>query len=252
MGFKNMRFLLLITLAFLSLPVFAAKNISALLLEQSDQLLLVQTPDWEANRGQMQFYQRSQSGAPWEKVGEAITVVVGESGTAWGVELAQNKWAGPVKVEGDQRSPVGVFKLGPAFGFAPQVEASFKLNYFPLTDSSVCVDDVKSHYYNQLLDSSSVAHPDWTSGESMRQVSVYQQGSVIQYNMDQPVHGAGSCIFLHSWEGGEGGTAGCVALDEARLKSILSQLDSSRKPVMVILSAPAYQILKGKWDLPTN
>lgn len=245
-----MRIIFMLGLALWSSLAFCLPSSSAQLLKDSEQMLVVLTPGWESMKGKMQFFQRPGPGAQWEKVGNPVPVVVGRSGLGWGAELAKNNWPGPVKKEGDGRSPVGVFKLGPAFGFEPAVGDQIKLDYFPLTDTSVCVDDGNSQYYNQLVDSSKIAKPDWTSGEQMRQIPLYKWGSVIQYNMDHPVAGSGSCIFLHIWRGEDKGTAGCVALDENQLTAFLSQLKPAQKPVMAILSEPALLIVKKEWDLP--
>lgn len=70
-----------------------------------------------------------------------------------------------------------------------------KIHYLPLTDSSVCVDDVKSSYYNKIIDSSMIVKKDWLSAEQMREIPVYQFGAVIQHNTNPTLPGAGSCII---------------------------------------------------------
>ena len=177
-----MRFMFVVILALFSSLAVCLPQSDAQRLEQSEQLLVVLTPGWESFKGKMQLYQRAKPRAQWRKAGAAMDVVVGQGGLGWGVGLAKNNWPGPVKKEGDGRSPVGVFKLGPAFGFAAAPGDQIKLDYFPLTETSVCVDDGHSHYYNQLLARSKITKPDWASGEQMRQVRLYNWGSVIQYN----------------------------------------------------------------------
>jgi L,D-peptidoglycan transpeptidase YkuD (ErfK/YbiS/YcfS/YnhG family) len=47
--------------------------------------------------------------------------------------------------------------------------------------------------------------------------------------------GKGSAIFLHIWSGPDGSTAGCVALDEANLLTILQWLDKAKQPRMLVV-----------------
>jgi L,D-peptidoglycan transpeptidase YkuD (ErfK/YbiS/YcfS/YnhG family) len=47
--------------------------------------------------------------------------------------------------------------------------------------------------------------------------------------------GKGSAIFLHIWSGPNGSTAGCVALDEINLLSILQWLDKAKQPRMLVV-----------------
>lgn len=241
-----------IFLIFMSAQLWAAGNIGVANLQQSEQLVLIMTPSWQAVEGQAQLYQRSTPHQRWRKAGVAFPVVVGQAGLGWGVELAHKQWPGPVKQEGDKRSPIGVFHVGPIFGFESKPTTKLKLAYFPLTSSSVCVDDAGSQYYNHLLDSKKIAFPDWLSAEKMRYIPLYYWGAVIQYNTNKSLRSGGSCLFLHSWRGRGRGTAGCIAMAKEQLLALLSRLDPVKKPVLVILNQPAYQFLKKEWDLPVK
>jgi len=243
-----MRFLLLLLV--LCSPFAAASPNPAPLLQQSEQLLFVFTPNWKSIQGQLQLYQRAKPTLAWKKVGNPKSVVIGQQGMGWDLAFAKQQWPGPLKTEGDYRTPAGIFKLGPAFGFAKTPDATLKLGYIPLTKTTVCVDDGRSHYYNQLLDAARIPTPDWTSSEAMRNVPFYNRGAVIQYNREPRVAGSGSCIFLHRWRDRRHGTAGCVAMDEKQLRSLLNALHPQQKPVLVILSAPAYAVVKKQWNLP--
>lgn len=187
------------------------------------QLIIVMTSDWSAVDGSMQRYQWDEAHQRWLKRGHAIPVVVGKHGLVWGTK----------KLEGDARTPAGIFKIGPAFGF--DQDAHLLIPYMPLTKGSVCVDDERSHYYNQIVDRSNIANPDWRSAEQMRSISVYRWGSMIQYNSPLPIKGAGSCIFLHIWHGSSKGTAGCIAMPASELKHVLQWLDPACHPLIMIL-----------------
>lgn len=111
-----------------------------------------------------------------------------------------------------------------------------KLPYTALKTTSICVDDSKSKYYGQLINSDEISHPDWTSGEEMRTIPLYQWGAFVQYNMNPAVPGAGSCIFLHIWRAPNKGTAGCVAMAKQNLEQVLRWLNSQNDPRIVILT----------------
>ncbi len=207
-------------------------------LSQSTQLLLVTADNSNSLTAILQRYQRNHPSASWSKVGAPIAVVLGKKGLAWGGTIAKPAAAEITldKKEGDSRTPIGVFALGPAFGFAPG-DPQLKLDYLALTPYSVCVDDQKSTYYNQIIDSSQVAKNSWRSGEQMHEVPGYKMGAVIQYNQVQTKPGAGSCIFLHIWRDANTGTAGCVATTAENLKEILTWLDPRKQPMIAIFPA---------------
>ena len=115
----------------------------------------------------------------------------------------------------------------------PPPEARFiRLPYLPLTPTSCGVDDPRSKFYNQVVDSSRV-EADWGSCEIMlRSDDLYRWGAFIAYNPARKPQ-AGSCIFLHVWNGPESSTAGCTAMAEDDLKSLLAWLDPSAHPRLV-------------------
>ncbi len=177
--------------------------------------------------------------------------MIGKNGSAWGddhenIIEKENDDLAPIKHEGDGKTPVGIYRLGQTFGFA---ETSNSFHYFPLTDTSICVDDVNSFYYNQLIDSKQVAQVDWNSGEIMRKVPQYKMGAVILYNTP-PVKNAGSCIFLHSWKNSASGTAGCIAMEESNLSEVLYWLHEKKQPIIAVLPITVYDNIKTKWKLP--
>ncbi len=218
------------------------------LLSHSEQLIVVSTPSWNSVSGEMQRFSRTSTKQAWHQVGKSIPVVVGKNGIGWDMQLTHADKQSPVKQEGDGLTPAGVYAIGPTFGF--DEKSTNKLTYFPLTDASVCVDDVKSIYYNQLIDSANMTKKDWNSGEQMRQVPHYQFGAVVQYNANPITRGAGSCIFMHIWTSSTTGTAGCIAMEKPNLLSTLDWLDAKKNPVIAIFPQEVYQTVKTKWKLP--
>lgn len=220
-------------------------------LKSARQMVLVITPGWDDVRGELKRFERSAIKDSWRAVGASASIVVGKNGSAWD-PMVEPAVPGPVKAEGDGRSPAGIFTLGTAFGYAPTAEAAWlKLPYLPVTEGIECVDDPASTVYNQIVNRRTIAKPDWKSSEKMREVGeAYRWGVVINYNSAPATAKHGSCIFMHI--GGEGGkgTVGCTATSPAELRTVMEWLDPKANPVMVQLPRAAYEKLRGPWQLP--
>ncbi len=218
----------------------------------SQQLVLVITPDWDANAGVMQAFERD--GRAWKFVSSSQTVTVGRAGSAWGLGLHPAMTSGPIKREGDGRSPAGVFPIGVAFGYAPSVPTA--LQYRGMTASDYCIDVPESTAYNKILDAS-VAGEAAVKGstEPMRRDlhangdQRYKLGFVIEHNADGQPPG-GSCIFAHLWKAPGEPTAGCTAMAEPAMRGLLDWLSADARPVFVLLPRAEYERLHREWDLP--
>ncbi len=97
------------------------------------------------------------TGQGWKQVGDASEIVVGRTGTAWGIGLNAQHGEGPVKREGDGKAPAGVFSIGPAFGYADSAQTA--LAYKAMGTNDWCIDVPASAYYNQIIDRSLVKAP---------------------------------------------------------------------------------------------
>ncbi len=222
-------------------------------LAASRQLLLVTTKDWDAVPGKLRRFIRANAQSPWTEVGTGIPVVVGRNGLGWGkgINPAVNR-LGPIKKEGDGKSPAGIFRLSSAFGLAePAQMSSLKLPYQQLTVDVECVDDVKSTHYNSIVDRQRTAQPDWDSSEKMRAVgNPYRLGIVVEHNTHPRQPGGGSCIFMHLWQDNQTGTSGCTAMAPKNMETLLPWLDSAAQPVLVQLPQSEYKQLQKLWQLP--
>ncbi|MGB6692358.1 MAG: hypothetical protein WBE76_31340 [Terracidiphilus sp.] len=230
---------------------------------RSTQMVVVTTGNWDAVEGRLQRFERANAHEAWRPVGEPIPIVVGKNGMGWGIGLVATDDASvraadkPVKREGDGKSPAGVLALGTAFGYGTQPLPGLKMPYLALTPTIECVDDVGSKYYNRIVDRSAVA-PDWNSsehmlytGESYRWgVVVDHNGTVEGRNANPPVPGGGSCVFLHIWHSSDQGTAGCTAMTQTNLETLLLWLDPARRPLLLQLPTAAYARLTDRWKLP--
>jgi D-alanyl-D-alanine dipeptidase len=216
------------------------------------QLLLATVEDWDDVTAELARFERAPGGA-WKPVGQAWPAVIGARGSAWGRGLhgdaAPAGRGGPVKREGDGKSPAGTFALGASFGYASQSVPGARVSYAALDDSWVCVDDPRSSRYNRVFDAAGVMK-DWSSAETMRRADeLYRWVVVVDHNADA-TPGAGSCIFLHLWSGPEGGTAGCTAMDRPVMEELLAWLDPAARPVFVLLPEAELAALREGWALP--
>ena len=221
-------------------------------MAESGQLILVTTSGWNAVDGEMRLYERDSINDHWKAVGEKIPTVVGRNGMAWGRGLHGGATGeGPVKQEGDGRSPAGVFSLSSAFGYAPPEQAGeVKLPYVQAAATLECVDDPQSAHYNRIVDRAGVENPDWKSSERMRRDDdQYRWGVVVDHNA-QGAPGCGSCVFLHIWEAPGKGTSGCAAMNSSSMEDVLRWLDAKERPVLVQLPQAEFERLRTAWGLP--
>ena len=223
--------------------------------QHARQLVLVTTTDWNSNRGTLRSYRRT-AGNEWQAVDAAFPVVIGRAGSAWGIGLhdVPQDSDGPIKQEGDGRSPAGVFAIGDAFGYAQAVDTA--LPYVAMQASDYCIDVSGSPLYNRIVDADEVgADAVKDSTEPMRRDlhadgdQRYREGFVIEHNpRGKPA--AGSCIFAHLWKSPDSSTAGCTAMDPAAMQSLLAWLDAKQRPVFVLLPQSEYDRLHAAWQLP--
>ncbi len=239
-----MRILMIFSLLIASMFTAAQSNDAASLVKSAHKLIVVTTSGWDDVNGEMQRYERK--GKDWKPVGSQTQIVVGKNGLAWDDHFAHRQsGVGGVKKEGDGRSPAGFFRIARTFGFAPT--ASDNKFYLPLTPTTECVDDVKSKYYNQIVDRMNIKDVDWNSSEKMRQIEQYRLGAEVAYNAEH-APGRGSCIFLHIWSAPGKGTAGCTAMSEEDAQQVMRWLDD--KTVLIQLPKAQYGALKKIYGLP--
>ncbi|MBD8897597.1 hypothetical protein [Rhodanobacter sp. DHG33] len=219
----------------------------------ADQMVLVTVPDWNTIEGTLRTYQRNHGGA-WHEVGAAKPVVIGQSGSAWGLGLSPAQQGGPQKHEGDGRSPAGVFRIGSTFGYAAHVDTS--MPYLALTATDYCMDVSGTPLYNRIADTAKVGEAALKgSSEPMRRDlhmhgdQAYRIGFVIEHNPDGVARG-GSCIFAHLWSSPTTGTTGCTAMTPDTMQRLLAWLKPQAHPVFVLLPQDEYARLRHAWQLP--
>ncbi len=217
------------------------------------QLVLVVTPDWNANTGTLRRFERGSDGR-WQPTGDSAPITIGRNGAGWGIGLHRAQTDGPIKREGDGRAPAGVFAIGEAFGYAEQADTA--LPYAQMQATNWCMDVVASPLYNRIVDARDVGDTAVRgSSEPMRLDLAkagdqrYRNGFVIQHNPDAR-KGAGSCIFAHLWKAPGDATAGCTAMADATMQRLYGWLRPDAHPVFVLLPQAQYERLKTRWNLP--
>ena len=220
-------------------------------LGQSEQLLVVMSDGWDAQTGTLTRWERPSRSSRFSPVGAPLSVWLGRAGMAWRSDptAPAPPTTGPQKREGDGRAPAGLMSLHEMWGYDGQAPEGVTLPYHQATGLDRCVDDADSPLYNQLVKQTSP--PTWHSAEQLRMSSDhYKYLVVIGYNRGTVRPGAGSCIFLHLAPPPQGPTAGCIALAEADLLTLLCWLEPKKQPLLLQLPRPTLPVAVAKWQLP--
>jgi L,D-peptidoglycan transpeptidase YkuD (ErfK/YbiS/YcfS/YnhG family) len=185
---------------------------------ESSQVLLVTGEDSSGFTAMMYVLEKKDN--RWRNVFRPLPALIGRNG-----------FAPPGgKKEGDVRTPIGVFALKRAFGYAAQ--SATRLTYRQAGDNDIWVDDVTSPDYNCWV------RKGETSAASFEAMKLnddrYKYGIVVEYNTDPVVKGAGSAIFIHVRRRENMSTLGCVALSERDILQVLGWLDPKRKPLAIL------------------
>jgi L,D-peptidoglycan transpeptidase YkuD (ErfK/YbiS/YcfS/YnhG family) len=217
----------------------AAAKYCPRVLYRATRLVVVSVPHMQSTAASVRTFERASPATPWERRGEPEPAVVGVRGIAWGnpyVSLAKKDE--PLKREGDQRTPAGVYRVGPTFGS----DASKLPGHLLLMPAQqFCVEDASSRYYGKIVPQSVVGEK--ASGEDMAKFPLYKRGLVIDYP-PRPRTQAGSCIFLHVWGGPAVGTDARIALPEDRV-AYLQEWAEERFTAIAIVSEDTVDRYKG-------
>lgn len=216
----------------------------------TEQLVLGISDDWDDATIELASYERD--GAGWNETAR-WPATLGHAGLGWGRGLhgdaAPEGRDGPVKAEGDGKSPAGVFGVGKVYGYAKSAPDSATVPYTQVDPGWRCVDDPASAHYNKIVDEKAVT-VDWKSSENMKRGDeLYRWVIEVEHNHDATPK-AGSCIFLHVWRGPDDTTVGCAAMERDKIETLIAWLDPAKKPVVVLLPRAERDALKDAWALP--
>ncbi len=129
------------------------------------------------------------------------------------------------KLEGDQKTPSGIFSLGSVYYRADRVKKlKTKLKKINITKNMAWSDNPKSKFYNKLI------YVKKSAKERLyRKDHLYDVLIVIKYNMNPVVKNKGSAIFIHIARKNYKGTMGCIALQKKDLILLLKKINSKTK-----------------------
>ncbi len=146
------------------------------------------------------------------------------------VGIGKNGFAPPLnKLEGDGKSPTGIFRLGKLFTYEKKLNTL--LEYQQTTKEDKWIDDPNSEDYNTYVRGSTNAK----SYENLLLNSdAYKYCMVIEYNTSPVIKGKGSAIFFHLGVKKPYFTAGCVAINEENMKLIVNWLDPKLNPTIIM------------------
>ncbi len=163
------------------------------------------------------------------KTEKVFSAVIGENG------FTTNK------IEGDKKTPLGLFKLGPAFGKGLE---AYNYPYFRIDEDTYWVNDGGSPFYNNIVEVGSALNTDypyikntnrinWKTSEHLIAYKEYDLGLVIEYNVHSEVNrGSAICMHVKTREN----TSGCIALNREDLIQVINFLDDSKNPHILIKS----------------
>jgi L,D-peptidoglycan transpeptidase YkuD (ErfK/YbiS/YcfS/YnhG family) len=214
----------------------------------SRQALVVTTGSWRDFGGRLDRFSRAARGAPWTREAEPIEVALGRNGLGWGRGLHPEGEPGPVKREGDSRSPAGVFDLGEARGYATAPPDGTLWPFERLVPGWHCIDDSRSPLYNSFIVTDAAMGP--SAWDGLRRDVVFELMVSVRHNMEPVVRGAGSCVLVHIWQTPGLPSLGCTVMSRANMQRILTWLRPESRPVLVQLPADVMARVAEAWGVP--
>jgi len=129
------------------------------------------------------------------------------------------------KIEGDKKTPKGIFSLGPVFYRKDRIEKLVtKLKKREIDKSMGWCDDVENKNYNKLIKvNNKIRHE-----KLFRKKTNYDVLIPIKYNTKKIKKNKGSAIFIHLTKNYKE-TSGCVALKKNDLLILLKLINKKTK-----------------------
>lgn len=237
--------------------LFLASCRSTCMPEDSTQAIIGITEGWNNSHVSLTLVEKNKAGQ-WKTVLGPYRGRLGYYGTIWGLGLHRNPLWAAEKKEGDERSPAGVFELGGLWVCNPEpVKHDPAIPYVKVGPNDLWISDKRvPHLYNRHV---RLPHPPktpWQKHEQMNQRDYHHSiKMLVHHNTPQsvgkPKVGKGSSIFFHIWRrGGKYPTAGCTAMAENDLRTIIARLKADRHPVYILLPRNEYLRRRKSWGLP--
>ena len=129
------------------------------------------------------------------------------------------------KIEGDKKTPKGIFSLGPLYFRKDKFPKPFaKINKIQIKKNFGWCDDIKSEKYNKLVKINKKVKYE----KLFRKDNIYDLLIPINYNTSKPIKNKGSAIFLHLTRNYKK-TQGCVAIKKKDMLILLKLIDKKTK-----------------------
>ena len=234
-----------------------AKLVRSALPADSTQLVVGLADGWDATK--LTLYRLQKRKKVWVQIGAATPARIGPTGLSWGLGLmAPEDIASDAteladgKVEGDRTAPAGVFRLGPVFTYDGAWAKHTSMPVIRVGPNDLFVEDPESPLYNSHIRLDHAPATAWEKKEQMQQGDPAHRLKVfVGHNVDPPVGGRGSAIFLHVWrDGGRVPTAGCTAMDFDVLSTMVKWLQADAKPLYIVLPRSIFLDVRQSWELP--
>ena len=131
--------------------------------------------------------------------------VIGASGSTWN------------KVEGDKKTPKGIYSLGPLYYRADRIKKpSTRLKTIKIEKSMGWCDDIRHKKYNKLIK----INNQFKFEKMCRRNHIYDLLIPINYNSNKTIKNKGSAIFIHLTKNYKK-TLGCIALKKKYFFNII-------------------------------
>ena len=130
------------------------------------------------------------------------------------------------KVEGDQKTPIGLFDIENLYYRSDRVKKpNTRLRCIKINKKMGWCDDIlsKKYYNKRIRIAKKIKHEKF-----FRKDHKYDFILPVKYNFKKPLLGKGSCIFIHLTKNYKP-TAGCIALNEKDFLILIKIIDRKTK-----------------------
>lgn len=181
------------------------------------QVVVVTASRNKTSHARLRAYQRA--GGAWVQV-MGVKARIGKNGL-----VAANQ-----RRQGSLTTPTGMYAMTQSFGI--NADPGTAMPFTRIRADHYWVGDNSSPFYNEMR----LGHQGgFKRKESEHMISYdpdYKYGVVIDFNRPNPVRKRGFAIFLHV--NGGGPTAGCVSIPSKQMKKLLTWLNPTMSPTIVI------------------
>ena len=130
------------------------------------------------------------------------------------------------KVEGDNRTPVGIFKFKAIFYRKDRIpKIKTKLLKIAIKKNMGWCDDPNSKFYNKLI----MFPFNFTAEKLWIRDNTYDVILIINYNTKPIIKKRGSAIFLHIAKKDYRPTKGCIAVSKKDMNLLIKKIDPKTK-----------------------